>query len=203
MPADPGPAKIAAVIGGLVAVVTLVLCIAAVCAMPADDTKSSKEETAMPVAKPPKFWWYPEGTPPLVKNMTVGGGLVALVTLVLCLVAVWKKGVLPLLYVLAAVWAIGPPLWFWYEYHGILVGRTDFDSDKFDGYKYGVDLGSKVWAAVYAFLALYLASEYLKQRQAATITPPTPGKEPAGAEKVTVGAPRPAEAGRNRPRRRR
>jgi hypothetical protein len=71
---------------------------------------------------------------------------------------------LPCLYVLAAVWAILPPTLLWVEYHQVLLRDPKFVGERFDGYKYGVDLGLKIWLAVYTVLALFLASEFFKRQ---------------------------------------
>lgn len=55
------------------------------------------------------------------------------------------------------VWALAPPLWFWYEYFFLFKNRGP--ADAFEAFKYGQDVASKVWLAVVAVLSGILAKK--------------------------------------------
>ena len=65
-----------------------------------------------------------------------------------------------IVYALLALLAIGPPIWFMYEYHHIF--KTYGVEKSFDAFKYGQDITAKMWAAMltvvggYAFKVLRL-----------------------------------------------
>jgi hypothetical protein len=52
---------------------------------------------------------------------------------------------------LLAIWLVGPPIWFWFEYH--IFNRHLTEEEK-KGLKEYQDVSSKVWAGVAATLAL-------------------------------------------------
>lgn len=60
------------------------------------------------------------------------------------------------LYIAVAVWAIGPPLWFWMEYFGVYMrwGKPE----AFDLFKYGQQVATGIWAGVLATLLAFAAS---------------------------------------------
>jgi hypothetical protein len=67
---------------------------------------------------------------------------------------------LPTIYGLAVAWAIVPASCFWYEYHYMVGPRAN--NVQFDRYKYGVQLGSAIWAAIAVSLVAYASNDRFK-----------------------------------------
>ena len=102
---------------------------------------------------------------PWVIAFTIIGILLTFVTLVMACFACSKSSVwwvVPVLYLLALIWAVVPPLWFWYEYHWIIHDPKKGDSSQLDKYKYGVQTGVAIWAGVALSLAAYISSDHFK-----------------------------------------
>lgn len=59
-------------------------------------------------------------------------------------------------YVMIAVWAVGPPVWFWAEYFAIYCRWGKRES--FDLFKYGQQVATAIWAGVFALLILFVNS---------------------------------------------
>jgi membrane protease YdiL (CAAX protease family) len=59
-------------------------------------------------------------------------------------------------YIAIAVWAIGPPVWFWAEYFGIYLKWGKRES--FDLFKYGQQVAASIWAGMLALLLLFANS---------------------------------------------
>ena len=109
----------------------------------------------MPQAQP----LYPNGRPTIV---TVTGWISALLlvtTLILAAVA-WCLKCVVIVYILAALWGITQPLWFWYEY--FYVYRVQGDIAEFEKFKYGQQISVAIWAGVTILLVAYSASDHFK-----------------------------------------
>lgn len=65
-----------------------------------------------------------------------------------------KEGIY--LFIAIAVWAIGPPVWFWAEYFTIYLRWGKRDS--FDLFKYGQQVAAAIWAGMLALLILFANS---------------------------------------------
>ena len=62
-----------------------------------------------------------------------------------------------------SMWVLGPPLWFWFEYFFLYRKMADNEirKMKFDEYKHGVDVASKLWLAlVTVLLGLYFGKDF-------------------------------------------
>ena len=59
-------------------------------------------------------------------------------------------------YGIIAIWAVGPPVWFWAEYFGIYLRWGNRES--FDLFKYGQQVATAIWAGVFALLVLFVNS---------------------------------------------
>jgi hypothetical protein len=64
------------------------------------------------------------------------------------------------LYTAIGVWAIVPPLWFWFEY--CYLYRTYGQNDTLELFKYGQDVGKAIWAGGVATLIALAASDVVK-----------------------------------------
>jgi hypothetical protein len=54
---------------------------------------------------------------------------------------------------ITAGWAVGVPLWFWFEYTFLATEKVKNDQQQFERLKYSQELASKVWLGVAAILA--------------------------------------------------
>ncbi|MCE9611365.1 MAG: hypothetical protein K8R23_14310 [Chthoniobacter sp.] len=55
----------------------------------------------------------------------------------------WAKAAL-------AIWLVGPPVWFWFEYFWVFKDYGDFA--QFEHFKYGQEQAAKIWAGTLVFL---------------------------------------------------
>jgi len=106
--------------------------------------------------------WYPNGLPLEVKAITSGGVVLIFVTLIMAALAWRWASFLGVLYILASIWAVGPPLWFWHEYHSNILDPNKGDTSQLDKYKYGVQTGAAIWAGVAISLGAYISSDHFK-----------------------------------------
>ena len=60
------------------------------------------------------------------------------------------------IYVVIAVWAIGPPIWFWAEYFAIYLRGGKREG--FDLFKYGQQVATAIWGGMLALLLLFANS---------------------------------------------
>lgn len=63
---------------------------------------------------------------------------------------------------LAAMWAVGAPLWFWYEYYYIYRGTDGGEPDSFEHFKQGQQTAVAIWAGLSAALGAFAASDFSK-----------------------------------------
>mgnify|MGYP001604867709 CR=1 FL=1 len=63
---------------------------------------------------------------------------------------------------LAAMWAVGAPLWFWYEYFYIYRARGGGLADSFDQFKHGQQTAVAIWAGLTVSLTAFAASDFSK-----------------------------------------
>lgn len=100
-----------------------------------------------PEDKKAPFW--------IVFAVAVIGVGVVIATLAAGYWSLCKKNVF-YLYIAVAVWAVGPPFWFWIEYFGVYMrwGKTE----AFDHFKYGQQVAAGIWAGVLASLLAFAAS---------------------------------------------
>jgi hypothetical protein len=86
--------------------------------------------------------WYPAGVPFRVFIFGIGSACLLLLTLVFDVLAWFSPCLVGILYGFLLIWAIGPPLWFWYEYHYVFTNPrfgADYNTaEKLDRYKFGV-----------------------------------------------------------------
>lgn len=59
-------------------------------------------------------------------------------------------------YIVIAVWAVGPPIWFWAEYFAIYLRWGNREA--FDLFKYGQQVATAIWAGVFTLLVLFANS---------------------------------------------
>lgn len=59
---------------------------------------------------------------------------------------------------LAAFWAIVPPVWFWIEYYYIYLLAPEDKRGSFEGFKYGQQLATAIWAAILVMQGLVLSA---------------------------------------------
>lgn len=53
------------------------------------------------------------------------------------------------------IWCVGPPIWFWWEYHNYFL--EEGDPEGFDSFKYSQQLSIAVWAGLVVFFGIVLA----------------------------------------------
>jgi uncharacterized membrane protein len=82
------------------------------------------------------------------------------------------------LYVTIAVWAIAPPVWFWFEYFTVYLRWGKPES--FDLFKYGQQVAAAIWAGVLATLLAFAASGALDPEK--SVLTPERCKSLCGAE---------------------
>jgi hypothetical protein len=71
------------------------------------------------------------------------------------------------LYIVGAVWAVGPPSWFWYEYFYLFPKYGD--PDGFERLKYGQQVAVAIWAGVALAVFALLSSEHFKPEKTAAV----------------------------------
>lgn len=67
------------------------------------------------------------------------------------------------IYLLAAIWAVGPPIWFWYEY--FFVYRNHGEPDTFELFKHGQQVSLAIWAGVALALAAFASSDHFQEQE--------------------------------------
>lgn len=104
-------------------------------------------------------------TVPREVRFAIGAAFSLLAATVALCVWAWfaKDQALPWLYVVGALWAAGPPLWFWYEYHYLFKTLAPDTQGSLDAFKHGQQLSVAIWAGVLAFLYAYASSNHFKQ----------------------------------------
>lgn len=85
------------------------------------------------------------------------------VTLGLAVLA-WKTSSLELIVILAVVWAVAPPVYFWYEYH-FVYRRYEPDLSAFEQFKYGQQVSIAIWAGVAIALGALASSDHFKKSE--------------------------------------
>ena len=63
---------------------------------------------------------------------------------------------------MAAIWAVGAPVWFWYEYYFIYRGDDGGMPDSFEYFKQGQQTAIAIWAGLSAALGAFAISDYSK-----------------------------------------
>jgi hypothetical protein len=63
---------------------------------------------------------------------------------------------------MTAVWLIGAPLWFWWEYFFIYRSTDGGQNDSFEYFKHGQQVAGAIWAGLAAALGAFTASDYTK-----------------------------------------
>jgi hypothetical protein len=128
----------------------------------ADPNDRSTTRSSQPDNRFVRLPWYPEKTPTTVFVFGCVAAFLVLVTFSLAVLSWWspKEGH-PWLTLLAAIWAVSPPIWFWYEYLFLIVNHVD--EKQLEKYKFAVQLGAAIWAGVAISLAAYVGSDHFKQ----------------------------------------
>lgn len=102
----------------------------------------------------------------------VAGAVAAVSSLVLCIVAATiglPGGKFPVA-LLAASWAVLPPIWFWWEYFGMYRTRHS-NKGTWELFKHGQQLGVGVWAGIAASIGAFALSSLSDPKPAAaTVT---------------------------------
>ncbi|WP_322106022.1 hypothetical protein [Paraburkholderia sp. J41] len=65
-----------------------------------------------------------------------------------------------MLFILAVIWGVAPPLFWWFEW--FFVFRYYRNADNLETFKYGAQLSLAIWAAVVVSIAAYSNSDYFK-----------------------------------------
>ena len=106
----------------------------------------------------PKMEIYPSGrTTPM--TIVRDAAIVSIGLLIVTIVVVrycWGAEHLWLLYSVIGLWAVGPPVWFWFEYFYIY--RAYGQPDTLDLFKCGQDVSKAIWAGVLAVLIAFAAT---------------------------------------------
>jgi hypothetical protein len=87
----------------------------------------------------------------------------ALMAVAITLWIIFFKDTLRLKYLLLVIWGIIPPVWFVVEYFFIYLPHGVAGS--FDFFRYGQDVASKLWAAVFALVSIDLYRAVEKQKE--------------------------------------
>jgi Na+/melibiose symporter-like transporter len=112
----------------------------------------------------PKRHIYPaEQTLP--RNVLRAAFVIALIAIVATLLVVYlswgtEDDRTALLYCTIGLWAIVPPLWFWFEYFWLY--RRYGEPDTVELFKYGQDLSKAIWAGGLAALIAFAASDAVR-----------------------------------------
>ena len=87
------------------------------------------------------------------KAAVLAGGSLAFVSLVIGVALRYLSPacVKPIGYVLVALWALGPPIWFWLEWSFL---TNNFDETEISNLKHSHSLSATVWVAIAAVLAV-------------------------------------------------
>jgi outer membrane protein OmpA-like peptidoglycan-associated protein len=115
-------------------------------------------------------------TRPALVTVAAGAAIILLLVTAAAAVFAWNTHSPRLLYALAAIWAVAPPAWFWFEYFYLY--RPLGNPEAFEQFKYGQQVAVAIWAGVALALFAYLSSERFK---------PAPDKVERG-EAVLPGA---------------
>jgi hypothetical protein len=109
----------------------------------------------------PKLRFYPAGSPAykIIRVVKYGSMLLALLTLYFVIAAWRSRNPLPV-YIFAAVWAIAPPVWFWFEYFKVY--RKYGNPDTLELFKYGQQVAIGIWAAIALTLFAVSSTEHFK-----------------------------------------
>jgi hypothetical protein len=96
----------------------------------------------------------------------IGGvSAIALALTVPFAVCAWNSRTVETIYLLAVLWAVVPPIWFWFEY--FFIYKPFGNPDAFEAFKHGQQLSVAIWAAVTLSLTGLASSDHFK---------PEPGK---------------------------
>jgi outer membrane protein OmpA-like peptidoglycan-associated protein len=99
-------------------------------------------------------------TRPVIVTVAAGAAIILLLLTAAAAVFAWNTHSPKLLYALAAIWAVGPPAWFWFEYFYLY--RSLGNPEAFEQFKYGQQVAVAIWAGVALALFAYLSSERFK-----------------------------------------
>lgn len=72
----------------------------------------------------------------------------------------WNSRTVETVYLLAILWAVVPPIWFWFEY--FFVYKSCGDPNAFEAFKHGQQLTVAIWAAVTLALTGLASSDHFK-----------------------------------------
>jgi hypothetical protein len=106
----------------------------------------------------PAYYEHQRAEPPLAAIVAIG---LLLITLFVC-VGAWNNKDPRGGYVMGAVWAIIPPLWFWYEYFYIYLPHGD--PKTFEQFKYGQQVSVAIWAGVALALFAFVSADRFKSK---------------------------------------
>jgi 4-hydroxybenzoate polyprenyltransferase len=106
---------------------------------------------------------YPDGSPAIRITKRVGwlSGALIIVTFVVVLVG-WFCKRAELLYLAAACWGVGAPLWFWFEYFRLYRRQGRPGGTAFEAFKYGQQISAAIWAGVTITIAALATSDHFK-----------------------------------------
>jgi hypothetical protein len=76
------------------------------------------------------------------------------------MVCAWHARRVGVLYWTIGVWALAPPIWFWWEFFYIY--NVPDQKVTLDTFKYSQDVSKAIWAGVLAGLIEFSASDHLK-----------------------------------------
>jgi len=114
--------------------------------------------------------------PKRVLAAAIAGVALLLVTPVFAVIA-WHQKDPTKLYILGAVWAVAPPVWFWYEFFFLF--RVLGDPAGFEHFKYGQQVAVAIWAGIAIATFAFASSERFKAKNpTAGITTTQPSKGP-------------------------
>jgi hypothetical protein len=65
---------------------------------------------------------------------------------------------------IAAIWLVGAPLWFWWEYFFIYRAEGGGQNGSFEYFKQGQQVAASIWAGLAAALGAFAVSDYAKPR---------------------------------------
>lgn len=97
--------------------------------------------------------------PKRVLAAAIAGVALLLVTPVFAVIA-WHQKDPTRLYILGAVWAVAPPVWFWYEF--FFLYRVRGDPAGFEQFKHGQQVAVAIWAGVAIATFAFASSERFK-----------------------------------------
>ena len=114
-------------------------------------------------------------TRPTVVLVAAWLAIVLLAVTVAVAVCAWNSKDPTFLYILGAIWAVAPPVWFWYEY--FYVYRSSGDPSGFEQFKYGQQVAIAIWAGVALTLFGYVSSERFKPAKETAVQSDTAAPE--------------------------